>query len=379
MHEKVILPLKSNEPLFYNKDKLEALKEELEEFLSDKSNSYMNNKDFAKKFMGIQEIQSNNSVEGYNDDVKKIISVTSKEKNSAKGEHIITNLYNGYNMILGNPEINKENLKKLYDILSEGLLSADDKNNMGNYYRMAPVYIYFSRVMWAKPDEGVPYELINEHMESLFSYLNDNSSSLSATDNFIKSQIAHYYFVYVHPYFDVNGRTSRTVSMWHLLNNKAYPYIIFNRAIPLTLKTYYKIIREVKLFNNATFFLNYMLGNVKLELEKESVISSIEESIKGSITPSEYQTLLYILSLNGLKTCKDFASFYNRIIEKTPVTTIRDEMLMPLIDKNVLKVVRKTDSHLNDGTSNFVFDLNRDFIDNDPVKIKRLKIEQKSK
>ena len=26
MHEKVILPLKSNEPLFYNKDKLEALK-----------------------------------------------------------------------------------------------------------------------------------------------------------------------------------------------------------------------------------------------------------------------------------------------------------------------------------------------------------------
>ncbi len=374
MHEKVILPLKSNEPLFYNKDKLEALKEELEEFLSDKSNSYMNNKDFAKKFMGIQEIQSNNSVEGYNDDVKKIISVTSKEKNSAKGEHIITNLYNGYNMILGNPEINKENLKKLYDILSEGLLSVDDKNNMGNYYRMAPVYIYFSRVMWAKPDEGVPYELINEHMESLFSYLNDNSSSLSATDNFIKSQIAHYYFVYVHPYFDVNGRTSRTVSMWHLLNNKAYPYIIFNRAIPLTLKTYYKIIREVKLFNNATFFLNYMLGNVKLELEKESVISSIEESIKGSITPSEYQTLLYILSLNGLKTCKDFASFYNRINEKTPVTTIRDEMLMPLIDKNVLKVVRKTDSHLNDGTSNFVFDLNRDFIDNDPVKIKRLKI-----
>ena len=117
-----------------------------------------------------------------------------------------------------------------------------------------------------------------------------------------------------------------------------------------------------------------MLGNVKLELEKESVISSIEESIKGSITPSEYQTLLYILSLNGLKTCKDFASFYNRINEKTPVTTIRDEMLMPLIDKNVLKVVRKTDSHLNDGTSNFVFDLNRDFIDNDPVKIKRLKI-----
>ena len=41
----------------------------------------------------------------------------------------------------------------------------------------------------------------------------------------------HFYFVYIHPYFDVNGRTSRTLAMWYLLNEEAYPYIIFNRAI----------------------------------------------------------------------------------------------------------------------------------------------------
>ena len=84
MHEKVILPLRSEEPLFYNKDKLKELKEELEEFLSDKDNSYMNEEAFAKKFMGIQEIQSNNSIEGYNDDVKRIISVTSRQKADEK-------------------------------------------------------------------------------------------------------------------------------------------------------------------------------------------------------------------------------------------------------------------------------------------------------
>ena len=245
---------------------------------------------------------------------------------------------------------------------------------MGEYYRNAPVYIYYSRILTTAPDEGVDYRFIDECMDSLFDYLNDGSSTLSATDQFIKSQIAHYYFVYVHPYFDVNGRTSRTVGMWHLLNNKAYPYIIFNRAIPLTLKKYYKIIREVRAFNNATFFLNYMLGNVKVELEKERVISSINESIHGELTASDYQTLLYILSLNGLKSCKDFASFYNRINGKTSVTTVRDEMLMPLIDKDILKVVRETNSGLNDGTNNFVFQLNRNLIDDDPAKIKKLKI-----
>ncbi len=374
MHEKIILPLKSEKPLFYNKDKLQELKEELEEFLSDKDNSYMNKVAFAERFMGCQEIQSNNSIEGYNDDVKRIISVTSRQRNNDKSDSIITNLYNGYKMILECPEINKENLKKLYTILSNDLISEEDKILMGEYYRNAPVYIYYSRILTTAPDEGVDYRFIDECMDSLFDYLNDGSSTLSATDQFIKSQIAHYYFVYVHPYFDVNGRTSRTVGMWHLLNNKAYPYIIFNRAIPLTLKKYYKIIREVRAFNNATFFLNYMLGNVKVELEKERVISSINESIHGELTASDYQTLLYILSLNGLKSCKDFASFYNRINGKTSVTTVRDEMLMPLIDKDILKVVRETNSGLNDGTNNFVFQLNRNLIDDDPAKIKKLKI-----
>ena len=84
MHEKIILPLKSEKPLFYNRDKLQELKEELEEFLSDKDNSYMNKVAFAERFMGCQEIQSNNSIEGYNDDVKRIISVTSRQRNNDK-------------------------------------------------------------------------------------------------------------------------------------------------------------------------------------------------------------------------------------------------------------------------------------------------------
>ena len=272
------------------------------------------------------------------------------------------------------PNIDKENLKELYQILSEGLLSEEDINNMGEFYRQAPVYIYYSPVVWQDPDEGVPFEELEDSMNSLFEYLNDNHSVNSQTQHFIKSQVAHYYFVHIHPYFDVNGRTSRTLGMWHLLNNKAYPYIIFNRAIPLTIKKYYKVIRDVKKLQNVTLFLDYMMENVKLELEKEYIISGIKDSIHGELAESEYQTLLHILSMNGLKTCMDYATFYNRRNEKKSVIDIRDEILLPLIDRDILKVIRNTNSSLNDGTPNYVFEINPNFIDNDPAKIKRLKI-----
>mgnify|MGYP003296361204 FL=1 len=75
----------------------------------------------------------------------------------------------------------------------------------------------------------------------------------------------HFYFVYIHPYFDINGRTSRTVAMWYLLNNSIYPYIIFNRGINFD-STYDKTIRECKDRYEITKFLKYMLINVKKEL-----------------------------------------------------------------------------------------------------------------
>ena len=377
MHERVVLPLKSEIPIFYFKDKLEDLIIELEEFINNPANNYMNNLSFAEKFMGCQEIQSNNSIEGYNYDVSTIIKVIGNHhefiKLPEKRKKIIGNLYAGYKRILETPDINKENLKELYKILSNGLLSDEDVQNMGEYYRKEPVYIYYSKNVEISPDEGEDANELEESMDSLFAYLNDNSLN-NETEHFLKSQIAHYYFVHLHPYFDVNGRTARTLGMWYLLNNKSYPYIIFNRAIPLTIKKYYKVIRNTNKFKNATFFLNYMLENVKLELEKEYIISGIKDNIHGDLSESEYQTLLHILSMNGIKSCVDYTTFYNRINERKSPIAVRDDVLLPLIDKGILKVTRATNKYLNDGKTNFIFEINPNYIDNDPVKIKRLKI-----
>ena len=376
--QRLNLPLKlaDQRHLFVNINKLTLLKEELDSFLE--HNRYMNTKEFSENVLFSQEIKFNNSIEGYNDDVGIINEVVTNEKDkgltSIEKRRRIINLYRGYKYILNGPEINNDTLKKLYTILSKGLLTKEDLQEMGKYYRDNQVYIFYSSQMDVPPDQGIAASEIDEYMDKLFNYLMDNTNCNTMTDYYIKSQIAHFYFVYIHPYYDVNGRTSRTMSMWYLLKNNAYPYLIFNRAIILNKNRYYSIIRDVKKYANISYFLYYMLENVKVELEKEYVINSMEESSNYKFTLTERQTLQYILSTKSLKTVSDFASFYNRFNDKKKVQQIYNDMLVPLFDKNILKKVKNTNSEMFYDQPNFIYTLNNHYIDNDPDKIKRLKI-----
>ena len=59
--------------------------------------------------------------------------------------------------------------------------------------------------------------------------------------------------------------------MWYLLNNKLYPYIIFNRAISFLRKDYINSIIKSRETGDLTFFLQYILNSVYKELEKEYI------------------------------------------------------------------------------------------------------------
>ncbi len=354
-----------------NSSFIDDIKNELEEFLYDTN---MNNINFVKNVMLSEEIKANNLVEGYFDDIESIESIIkSKKKASNIKEQRILNLYKGYRYILKREVINKENLKKLYNILSKNLLENNDLENMGDYYRTKPVYIFYSSDISKEPDEGVPSSDIDSYMNALFDFINDKNNINTITDYYIKSQIIHFYFVYIHPYFDVNGRTSRTMSMWYLLNNKSYPYIIFNRGINFDKSTYYRSIRETKKYGNITIFLKYMLKTVKLELEKEYLIIIIE-SLSQKLSLEERETLNYILSMKSDKNLKSFNAFYKRFNEHRNLKDIHELLLEPLFDKNILLKTGNTNSKIYNGEHNFNFEINKKYLDYDKSKIKRLTI-----
>lgn len=370
------LPLKTltGIPFRINIDILKEIEEELELFLLEED--FMNTRDFSKKVMFNQEIKANNTVEGYNDSVsfiKKVIENASEEQNIEKRNRII-NLYNGYQYILKGQDITEENVLKLYKILSKDLLEEYDLSHMGEKYRKAPVYILKSGRLDDSMDEGIPYEKIEEYMDSYFEFIDTFKVDDSQTEEFIKSQIMHFYFVYIHPFFDINGRSSRTIAMWYLLNKEVYPYIIFNRGINFD-SNYDRVIGTSKTRLDITEFLKYMLISVKKELEKEYIIHNLDSQSDRQWHTIDYQALNYFLALNGEKTVLDYATTYNRLNTKKNIKTIFENMLLPMIEDETLKITRATKKNMFDDVPNLVLELNKDKVNEINLeKVKRLKL-----
>ena len=370
------LPLKTltGIPFRINIDILKEIEDELELFLLEED--FMNTRDFSKKVMFNQEIKANNTVEGYNDSVsfiKKVIENASEEQNIEKRNRII-NLYNGYQYILKGQDITEENVLKLYKILSKDLLEVYDLSHMGEKYRKAPVYILKSGRLDDSMDEGIPYEKIEEYMDSYFESIDTFKVDDSQTEEFIKSQIMHFYFVYIHPFFDINGRSSRTIAMWYLLNKEVYPYIIFNRGINFD-SNYDRVIGTSKTRLDITEFLKYMLISVKKELEKEYIIHNLDSQSERQWHTIDYQALNYFLALNGEKTVLDYATTYNRLNTKKNIKTIFENMLLPMIEDETLKITRPTKKNMFDDVPNLVLELNKDKVNEINLeKVKRLKL-----
>ena len=362
-----------NTKLHFRQDDLEDYKQDIILFLENQD--YMKNLNFAKQMMMSQEIKSNNLIEGITDDLSIIDEVIANKSSipNDKKKRII-NLYHGYQYILTHDTIDKDHLKELYQILSEGLLEPTELNNMGSYYRNAPVYILKGIRIDIEPYQGIDKDKIDYYMEQLFEYINTNNN-INEIDSFIKSQILHFYFVYIHPYFDVNGRTSRTVSMWYLLNQKSYPYIIFNRAIAFAKRDYEKNIIRTRNSGNITSFLKYLLINVKKELEKESVINSIKQNTTD-VTKEDLQMVEYLLSLNGSLTVKDLATIYNRYNERQKVYSLFNQKIKPLMEKEILIRKKETQSFIYGKQHNFNLGLNSDLINVDYSKIKYLNLKR---
>ena len=116
-----------------------------------------------------------------------------------------------------------------------------------------------------------------------------------------------------------------------------------------------------------------MLDNVKIELEKEYVMDMISSN-SSHLSAVDYQTMYYILSMKGLLTAKDFITFYNNHNDNKKGIEIYNTMLEPLLDKGIIIKGRNTDSFINSKEQNFIFELNKSKFENNPQKIKRLKI-----
>lgn len=280
------------------------------------------------------EIEGSLDIENIPTTQTKIAEVQKGESLTETNDIIIKNMLDAIVFIIDEkPEFNKNNLLKLYNILSKDSLPESKKLKKDAYYRHDKVYV--------GGFEGADFELLDEYMDSLFEFANNQ--------NYIKKLhsllpfICHYYILYLHPYFDFNGRTARMVSFWlnYIYDIADAPYFM-SEAINETKKDYYKALANTRLANNdLTYFLGYLL---ETSIKFSFVYKNLEE-IKNlllqtgdTLSSSEWVYLKKILVHNpdGYFNYKKFLEYIRAKMTKQGALKI----LNNLVDYEILECIK---------------------------------------
>ena len=106
-------------------------------------------------------------------------------------------------------------------------------------------------IVYTPPDAAQVPALVDD----LLAFITD-----SELHPLLKACIAHFYFVYVHPFTDGNGRTARALSYMMLLRTgyDFFRYFSISGLIAEERGRYYKAMRQVETSgNDMTYFIDY--------------------------------------------------------------------------------------------------------------------------
>ena len=210
-------------------------------------------------------------------------------------------------------KITEENLHKLYMMTVGDFLEGDDRLNDGELYRHDTVSVVGSQV----EHMGVHYKKIPGLMKVLIEFINTDDG----INDLVKAAIVHFYFAYVHPYFDGNGRTARLMHLWFLIQ-KGYQsalFIPFSGLIEKSRKEYYgafTVIEENRKISgriDVTPFVLYFVETVynKMSVSAQNTLSAYDEAVKtGELTVKETELWQFVLS------CYSTEEFSTKQLEK---------------------------------------------------------------
>lgn len=295
------------------------------------------------------EIEGTLNIENIPTTQRHIAEVSKSENLTDQNDIIVKNMLNAMRFVVTEkPAFNKENLRKLYNILSKDCLAKELQIKDGAYYRDDKVYI--------GAFEGAPTELVEECMDSLFAFVNDPESIKEHKG--LLPYICHYYILYVHPYFDYNGRTARMVSFWlnYIYDISAAPHFM-SEAINESKNDYYRAITDTRNTNNdLTYFLGYIL---KTSIKYSFVYKNLEEIKKmlsktgDTLTSAEWVYVKKILVHNS----EDYFN-YKMFLQYINTQMTRQGALKILNNLHGYEILEKTTNKKGD----IIFKFNQEFI-----------------
>jgi Fic family protein len=187
--------------------------------------------------------------------------------------------------------------------------------------------------------EAIPAEKLNDEMDIFLTWFNNDSTM----DPVLKSAIAHFWFIIIHPFDDGNGRIARAISdlMLTRADKTTERYYSMSSQILVERKQYYDTLQKVQHSDgDITDWLKWFLSCLKNSLlSTEQALQKILRkndfwSIHENSNFNERQRLVLNKLFDGFDG-KLKSSKWAKIAKCSPDTALRD--IKDLIEKGILR------------------------------------------
>lgn len=319
------------------------------------------NDSFVRKVL-IDEISSTNEIEGVHSSRKEIQQAidgmkSNREKSRFSG---IVKLY----YYLTNKSFSRishfTEIRKIYDELVSEEVAESDKLD-GFYFRKDSVEVKAGEktIHRGNPNE----DSIIHDLTNLIEFMNDKNIPY-----LIRVILSHYFFEYIHPFYDGNGRTGRYIACKYLADRlDPLTALSFSHMINDKKDKYYKAFKVTSHENNmgeGTMFVYELLKIVKDGQEK--LIENLENSAilltksgewmeRLSITDDVTGKILFFICqatlFNGFLLDGEISEMLN--VHRGTI----DHRIRKLVEKGLIKQVKKKPSQ-HELTDNVILEIN---------------------
>ena len=230
----------------------------------------------------IEEIQQSNEVENVNSTRKEIKDALDAVSQGRHGKRFVS-MVRKYMILRSDKDIplsTCQNIRNLYDDFIADEVARDDPDDQpdGEIFRKSPVHVDNDRGQ--RIHEGLfPESKIITAMDSALSVLNNENY-----DILIRVALYHYFFGYIHPFYNGNGRMARFISSYMLAKYFSKSACLrISYVIKEHRSRYYELFRNANDKRNRGELTEFLMG----------YLIFFREAIDGTYVTLEEKNKLY--------------------------------------------------------------------------------------
>lgn len=243
-----------------------------------------------------------------------------------KSQKMVYNTLKAVRYLKGLKEtVSEDQLIEVWNLIIRNV--CENEEIMGEKYRKGTVYVGSpSEIVYTAPDAGE----IQGMMNRLFVFMNEEQMH-----PFIQAIVLHFYFVYIHPFCDGNGRTARLMHNDYLIKHgyEKFKAMSLTTEVGKNINGYYKAIKDSEENQgDITFFIVFYLNIMTDLLEKAAAGFQPYRDFYKDLNESQNKIAqLLRKKQNNMLTKDKCADILNISVEDAEM------MLEDMVSKGILK------------------------------------------